>query len=153
VVRIIEYNKIHNDKINSLVNEIAAEFVEPISSSSKKTSTDEYWLAFDKDTLVGTVGVNSLSNNSAVLVKMFVKIDYRGEEKGISSILLQMALEWAMRQGVRNVFLGTMSQFKAAQKFYEKHGFERIEVNQLPSDFIKNPIDDIYYRKSLPQIE
>jgi hypothetical protein len=38
-----------------------------------------------------------------------------------------------------------MDQFKAAQKFYEKNGFIKITENQLPKNFIHNPIDRVFY--------
>ena len=39
--------------------------------------------------------------------------------------------------------------FQAAKRFYLKNGFLKIDKLQLPSDFINNPIDDLYYKMDL----
>ncbi len=50
-------------------------------------------------------------------------------------------------EGMSCIYLGTMSQFKAAHKFYEKNGFKKIIISNLPLSFITNPIDDVFYKK------
>ena len=42
-----------------------------------------------------------------------------------------------------------MTQFKAAQKFYEKNNFTKIPQTVLPIDFTINPVDTIFYRREL----
>jgi GNAT superfamily N-acetyltransferase len=80
---------------------------------------------------------------------MFVKKEFRGKDYGIAELLLYKVIDWSNSENIAHIYLGTMNQFKAAHKFYEKHGFEKIGPSNLPSSFIKNPIDDIFYKKEL----
>ena len=68
-------------------------------------------------------------------------------------MLLLNVLNWAKSNGVNTMYLGTMTQFKAAQKFYEKHHFTMIGVEQLPRDFPINPIDSIFYKLNLSHVD
>jgi RimJ/RimL family protein N-acetyltransferase len=72
---------------------------------------------------------------------MFLHKNYRGQ--GIASSLLQTIIHWCVDNNVNAIYLGTMTQFERAQKFYENNHFERIDVGYLPSDFPVNPIDSI----------
>jgi hypothetical protein len=45
--------------------------------------------------------------------------------------------------------LGTMAQFKAAQRFYSKHGFQEVSLQTVPPDLPINPIDTLHYRLHL----
>jgi GNAT superfamily N-acetyltransferase len=80
---------------------------------------------------------------------MFVKKGYRGKDYGISQLLLTKVFDWSIKQSASSIYLGTMNQFKAAHKFYEKNGFQKIIKSKLPLNFIQNPIDDIFYKKHL----
>lgn len=64
---------------------------------------------------------------------------------------LSTVFRWCEEEGILTVFLGTMLQFKGAHQFYEKNGCYQIPQTDLPLDFIHNPIDDVFYRKSLLQ--
>lgn len=60
-------------------------------------------------------------------------------------MLLQAAINWSKENRIKNLFLGTMTQFKVFKRPYLKNGFLKIDKIQLPSDFINNLIDDLYY--------
>jgi ribosomal protein S18 acetylase RimI-like enzyme len=64
-------------------------------------------------------------------------------------MLLDTLINFAIDSKVSNIFLGTMSQFKAAQKFYKKHNFIIIPQTFLPIDFPINPVDTIFYKREL----
>jgi hypothetical protein len=49
------------------------------------------------------------------------------------------------------MYLGTMTQFKAARVFYINHGFTEITRDQLPADFVCNPVDDVFFYLQLNQ--
>jgi len=51
---------------------------------------------------------------------MFVHLDFRGKDFGISSALLRQALKFSEEKSVKSVYLGTTAEFIAAHKFYEK---------------------------------
>lgn len=149
MLKITQYHKQHQTTINALVEDISKEFDEPISSNNpsiKSKTFDEYWIAEKDNLVIGTIGIIRLQNKNAILKSMFVKREYRGKEHGVSSLLLQTAIIWSKKEKIENIFLGTMTQFEAAQKFYEKNGFHRIDRTQLPLDFVHNPIDDIFYK-------
>src|SRR5436853_40413 len=82
-----------------------------------------------------------LTGRSAAIKRMMVDKNYRGTVMGVSAGLLDACVSFARNSGAESVYLGTMSQFKAAQKFYLKHGFREITLEELPSDYTPNPID------------
>ena len=92
------------------------------------------------------MGLELLSNGNAVLKRMMTDKEYRGAGSGLAAKLLHLAVDWGRSQEVKAIYLGTMSQFKAAQKFYTKHGCIEVRTSQLPSDMPINPIDSLFYR-------
>ena len=80
---------------------------------------------------------------------MFLHKNYRGQ--GIAELLLQNIVNWANKTNVTSIFLGTMTQFTAAQKFYERHEFKKIDKQFLPNDFPVNLMDSIFYKRNLIQ--
>lgn len=139
-----------------MMQAIALEFEEPIFSSSSLRIVEvfalpgnKYWVAMADNKVVGTIGLMQLSDNNAVLKSMFVDKAFRGQS--VSRLLMQMLIDWTTEHGCKEVYLGTMSQFMAAQRFYEKNGFERCNRTDLPSDFIANPLDSVFYRGRLSE--
>lgn len=151
-MQVIKYQKRHEGDVNSLKAEISKEFDKPISLSNsltKKKIVDEYWMAEKNDLVIGTIGIIKLRNKNAILKSMFVKKEYRGDKNGVSKLLLKTAINWSKKEKIDNIFLGTMMQFKAAQKFYEKYNFYKINRIDLPTDFVHNPIDNVFYKLEL----
>ncbi len=152
MLQIIPYQKRQEEGIRALIKEISEEFTEPISSSnssSKKKIFDKYWVAENDGLVIGTIGVIKLKDKNAILKSMFVKQEYRGKKYGVSRLLLQTAIDWSKKEQINNIPLGTMTQFKAGQKFYIKNSFFIIDRTELPKDFIHNPIDDIFFQLDL----
>lgn len=152
MVRIIPFEENHQTEINLLLTEIASEFNKPISSTNSTAtiaSFDQYWMALKDDKIIGTIAILKLKNKNAVLKKMFVQKNFRRTKNGISILLLQQLIDWCTKEKVTTIFLGTMTQFKAAHRFYTKNGFQKIDQSELPIDFVHNPIDDIFYKKIL----
>lgn len=151
-IEITPYYKKHQIEINTLIENISKEFENSIFSSNTsktKKTLDKYWVATKDDLVIGTIGIIKLRRKNVILKSMFVQKEYRGKDKGVAKLLLQTALNWLKKEKVNKVFLGTMTQFKAAHRFYEKNNFYRIDRSQLPFDFINNPIDDIFYTLDL----
>lgn len=90
-----------------------------------------------------------MGNAQLALRKMFVAAPYRGQAIGVGHQLLQTLCEWAIDRNVSEIYLGTFTAFKAAHRFYEKHGFQRIEPPSLPASFPVMPGDTLFYRLSL----
>ncbi len=149
MIEIIPFQNIHQIEIIEMINEIALEFELPISNKNKSSSQrlDNYWVAFNETEIIGTIGVLKMDNSYSILKNMFVKKEFRGATFGISQMLLEKVYNWCLTENINTIYLGTMSQFKAAHKFYEKNGFQIIMKNELPSSFITNPVDDVFYKK------
>ena len=91
MIKIIPFQKKYQERVNSLIDEIAKEFQESISVSYpnvKNKLIDKYWIAIKEDMVIGTIAILRIKNKNAVLKKMFVNKRYRGKEKGISILLL-----------------------------------------------------------------
>lgn len=90
------------------------------------TEGNKYWVAVDENSkIVGGVGIGKLDGIDDVceLQKMYCLPNARGT--GLSHELMNIALEYAKKYYSR-CYLETLENMVAAQKFYEKYGFERI---------------------------
>lgn len=138
--------------VDKMMFEINQEFETSIFNThpaKKPISNTQFWIASHEAEIVGSIGILVISNDHAILRSMFVKASFRGRDINVSSLLLKTVIDWAKTKNLSAIYLGTMTQFKAAHKFYEKNKFQKITSSELPIDFIKNPIDDIYYKLSL----
>jgi GNAT superfamily N-acetyltransferase len=108
----------------------------------------KYWVALHGQKVVGTIGI-VLYGHSAVIKRMMVDKAFRGSAFNTAKKLMDKAIEWAKEFSAKKIFLGTMQQFKAAQKFYLKNGFVEIAIGKLPSDYPPNPMDTIFYELDL----
>lgn len=108
-----------------------------------------FWVALDGDTVVGTIALKDIGEHNVALRKMFVAADYRGAGWNIAASLLNTAVRWAENHAVESIFLGTTEKFRAAHRFYEKHGFTLIEKASLPTSFLFMPVDTRFYRLDL----
>ncbi len=85
-----------------------------------------YWVAENiHGEIVGGVGIGSLPDSDEIceLQKMYCLPVARGTK--ISHALIESALEYAKKY-YKKVYLETLENMVAAQKFYEKYGFYRI---------------------------
>lgn len=131
---------------------ISEEFETSIFNKKKSIKTnryDNYWVAFNDNELIGTISIFRMKNESSVLKNMFVKKEFRGKVFNVSQKLLLTTFKWCKSENIKSIYLGTMEQFVAAQKFYQKNGFQRIEKEELPESFVANPIDTVFYRINL----
>ncbi len=86
-----------------------------------------YWVALDAEgTVVGGVGIGELPGEGEIceLQKMYCLQSVRGT--GLAGELIELALAYA-REHYRAVYLETLPNMTAAQRFYEKHGFVLLE--------------------------
>ncbi|HEY9078493.1 GNAT family N-acetyltransferase [Magnetovibrio sp.] len=108
-----------------------------------------FWVAVDGTQVVGTVALKDIGAQQAALRKMFVATSHRGSDKGVAKELLNTLIGHARMVGFRTIFLGTTAQFLAAHRFYEKNGFELIDVAELPESFPRMDVDTRFYRLNL----
>lgn len=149
-IEIVPFKEEYQQEVDWLIETISKEFLEPISANNIKNTLlppDFYLVAVDENKVVGTLTITRLKNNNSVLRKMFLHKNYRGQ--GIAQLLLQNIIDWALSNNSKTIYLGTMTQFKTAQIFYEKNYFERISIELLPKDFPINPLDNIFYKLNL----
>lgn len=153
-VDIFPFQSHHQADIDLLMTMISKEFSETIFSPQSKTvmevsllPTDKYWVALTDGKVIGTIGFTNLKNNSIALKRMFLNKEFRGQ--GIAKILLDTVIKWATDNGVENIYLGTMTQFKAAQTFYKRNDFREIMQTNLPIDFPANPVDKVFYERAI----
>jgi GNAT superfamily N-acetyltransferase len=104
-----------------------------------------FWLAMDGDRVVGTIALIDIGNNEVSLRKMFVHPDYRGKEKATGQQLMDVVFDWCKARNVTAIYLGTVGQFKAAHRFYERNGFVAVDKDKMPKGFPAMPLDHMFY--------
>ncbi|KTD32094.1 IAA acetyltransferase/MarR transcriptional regulatory protein [Legionella moravica] len=111
-----------------------------------------FWYAVDaQGTIIGSIGLKKINNEQGELKKFFLTPEYRG--LGIASLLLRTLIKNSLKHGFKELFLGTVEQLQAAQKFYERHGFQAIKKESLPGQFVVCPVDTLFYRGETKKIE
>lgn len=104
--------------------------------------------------VIGCIALLDIGGGQGALRKMFVHKHWRGtprggSEAGVAEALLRTLLEHASARGLGEIFLGTTTRFLAAHRFYEKHGFTRVEKAGLPQSFPVMAVDSMFYRLGL----
>ena len=105
-----------------------------------------YWVAEDSGVIVGGVGIGPLPGAYGIceLQKMYCLPAYRGT--GVAHRLMEEALAFAA-QYYKQCYLETLSNMVAAQKFYEKYGFRRVQSPPVPTPHFAC---DVRYLLDLP---
>jgi N-acetylglutamate synthase-like GNAT family acetyltransferase len=110
-----------------------------------------FWVALAGGEVVRTISLLDIGSSQAALRKMFVHRDFRGSSAGTAGGLLEMAMDWARAESLREIFLGTTAQFVAAHRFYEKNGFSEIAKELLPAGFPVMEVDTTFYHRALAE--
>lgn len=106
----------------------------------------KYWVAEDENgKVVGGTGIGYLPGADSVceLQKMYCLEEARGT--GVAHTLMKTALEYA-RKYYKKCYLETLSNMLAAQRFYEKYGFERLDK---PCGDTGHYACDVWYMREL----
>ncbi len=91
------------------------------------TEGNKYWVAENKEgKIIGGVGIGNLEGTNEIceLQKMYCLQEIRGT--GVAHKLIKTALNYAKKY-YNKCYLETLDNMIAAQKFYEKYGFVRID--------------------------
>lgn len=75
--------------------------------------------------IIGTVSLLKVSDEVFELGKMGVKESFRG--RGIGKILMDHALAFAQKKGIKELILFSAKKLKPAMRLYEKYGFKEVE--------------------------
>lgn len=159
-VRIEVYSSVHKQAVVDLILPIQREeFGVAITANQQPDLTTietfyqqqagNFWVALSGNKVIGTIGLIDIGNRQVALRKMFVAKAYRGKPFQTGQLLLDRAIEWMKHQGTREVFLGTLDVFEAAQKFYHKNGFIEIRKSGLPPSFPVMTLDNIFFKKEI----
>lgn len=108
-----------------------------------------FWVAESDGAVVGTIALLDIGSGQAALRKMFVAASHRGPAHGVAAQLLATLLESCRRGDIQEVYLGTTDAFVAAHRFYEKHGFTRLDRSELPRAFPIMAVDTRFYVRRL----
>lgn len=130
---IAEYKDSYKDQVIGLVGEclVDQEVIQesdlPIDDGDLQKIPEVYkgksrfWIALDREKVVGTVGILDRGESIAKLRRMFVQKEYRGT--GLGQKLLDTALQFARESGYVKIRLNTHANMKRAHHFYEKNKF------------------------------
>lgn len=108
-----------------------------------------FWVALADGEVVGTIALRDIGNGQGALRKMFVKPAYRGKEQGVAQRLFEELVSFATQARMRDLFLGTIDRFAAAQRFYQRNGFVEIPAAALPEAFPLMGVDTRFYHRKL----
>ena len=111
--------------------------------------TGDFWVAEAAETVVGTISLLDIGNGEAALRKMFVAAPWRGRDKAVAQRLLDTLIAHARSRDLTAIYLGTTALFLAAHRFYEKNGFELIDIADLPGTFPRLQVDTRFYKLTL----
>ncbi len=111
-----------------------------------------FWFAVNHNgQVIGSIGLKKIDHKTAEIKKFFVAAEYRG--KGVAIKLLDKLIKSAIKHKFKFLYLGTVDLLKAAQRFYEKFGFVRINENELPNRFDKCPIDSCFFKVNINDLK
>lgn len=155
-MHIIHYVDQNVDEIVDLITTIQIKEFGVATSAAKQpdlrdirgfyqTGSGNFWLAYEDEELVGTIALKDVGNGIGALRKMFVKKAYRGRERGIAAALMRTLLEWSRKNGVEEIYLGTVECYHAAHRFYEKMGFTEVRLDLVPDSVPLMDVDRKYY--------
>ena len=80
------------------------------------------WVVEQEDEIIGCIAIVEAGDNLAQLRWLLLKKEARG--KGIGKKLVELALDFSLRQGFDGVFLWTVDLLVEAAGLYKKNGFE-----------------------------
>lgn len=139
-----EFNLPINDEINAGILFAEKEYY--------YNGSYNFWFAVDHlGKVIGSIGLKRIDNKTAEIKKFFVVKEHRG--KGTAIKLFDKLLKSAMKHKFKILYLGTVDILKAAQSFYEKFGFDRINENELPKQFDKCPIDSCFFKVNVRDLK
>ncbi len=107
----------------------------------------DFWIALDGDSVIGTIALLDIGHGNAAIRKLFVKKEYR--RKSVATKLLDQLLEWAEAYQLKQIYLETIAIFPSAHRFYEKNGFVKIDITELPRSFPVMSAESKFYCREI----
>ena len=104
----------------------------------------KYWVVENEGgQIVGGAGIGALTKEVCELQKMYCLQEARGT--GVAHELIKLCMEYATEY-YDKCYLETFSNMIAAQKFYQKHGFQKLDKPYLDTGHYSC---DMWYIKEL----
>lgn len=154
-------NEYENEIVDLILNIQQKEFNVPVTLEDQPDLLDienfyykpggTFLGAFIDGKLVGTIALVKFSPEAGAIRKMFVKKEFRGKEFNIAQQLLKQLIVYSEENGIKNLYLGTVSILQAALRFYEKNHFITIPKEALPGDFPLMKPDNVFCQLTLNQ--
>lgn len=91
-----------------------------------------FWVIRNGREIVGSVGVERLSGETAELHRLYLDAALRG--RGLGRVLVEAVLGWCRTEGVRHLVLWSDTRFDRAHVLYERMGFQRTGERTIPED-------------------
>lgn len=106
----------------------------------------KYWVVENEGgQIVGGAGIGALTEEICELRKMYCLKEARGT--GVAHELMKLCLDYATKY-YKKCYLETFSNMIAAQKFYQKHNFQRLDKPYLDTGHFGC---DVWYIKELSE--
>lgn len=157
MARIVEFSPQFSSRVKSFVLGILeGEFglkgtrrpdLDDIAGTYQKNKGN-FWVALEGARVVGTIALLDCGERRGYLKRTYISSEYRGQ--GLAGELLDTFIRFAGKQGFSEIYCGTVEEMAAANKFYPKHGFKKI--NALPDD-LPGFGDSVFYRLDLQNTE
>jgi len=154
-LKVIPYSDEYKEAVRNLIFDIAENELGHHSKTGRpdlanikevyQINKGNFWVAVKDGELVGTIALKDMGENRGDLWRFYVKKNLR--KKGIGHKLFSILIGFARDKEYKQIFLSTHLDQEAANRFYLKHGFKRI--NSLPADFAHSPKDEIFYELDL----
>lgn len=135
-LKIYPYNSTYNQSFYELNKAWIKEFWELEKSDLKDLlypknaiidKGGEIFFAVKQNIVIGTAAMIPFTENKIELAKMTVHKNFRG--KGVSKILMNSCISYAIKNNNREVFLISNSKLEAAKKLYLKFGFVEVTLD------------------------
>lgn len=91
-----------------------------------------FWVAEDNGKIAGSIGLMNFGNGIAVLKKFFTYEEYRSAPCHLGRRLYEKLLRYAEDTGIKELYLDTPKNTDRAHRFYERAGFNKVGMEQVP---------------------
>ena len=130
-MRILEFSNEFAEKVKKFLVEVCIdefgfeewrEELETIDREKYKENGGNFWIALDnKKEVIGTIGLENISNGVGMLKTMYVHKEYRGYK--VAQKLMEDLTNFAVNNNFKKIQLGTYKKLERAVGFYKKNDF------------------------------
>ncbi|KAG9466723.1 probable N-acetyltransferase camello [Eleutherodactylus coqui] len=104
-----------------------------IEESYMASNNSYFWVVESNGRIIGMVGVQPAPRSTEVMVLRRLSVTKDRRHQGIAAALCQKCIDFARQRGFKVLTLETSMIQVAAQKLYEKLGFQKTDFRIVPS--------------------